>query len=222
MNKFNIIAGSIIVSLVLLFVVLMLSINSIVKSGIEDIGSEMTGTAVTVQSVSISPFSGKGTIKGFQVANPGDYDQEHAFSVEDFSISLKPLSVFTDEVIVHEIIITSPRIYVEQQLPSNNINTIMQNIRNVSSGETTDTRLVIEHFLMSNGTVELYSEVGGERSARVEISSVELHDLGRGGGRQAVEEIILKIAEDISARALRGAAESGAEQLRDAIRDLLD
>lgn len=222
MKKLSIIAGSIAAIFLILFLVVMFSINSIVKSGIEEIGTEMTGTAVTVGSVSISPFSGKGTISGFRVANPDGYQQDYAFQVENFSIEVKPLSIFSNEVVVREIIITSPQIYVEQKLPGNNINTILQHVRNITAGETTDKKMVIDHFLMTDGSVDLYTEVGGERSERVEISSVELHDIGRGGGQQALEEVIKEIAEDIAEEALKGAVRSGGEQIRDAIRDLFD
>ena len=222
MNKFTIFAGSFFALLVILFLIFMFSINSIVKSGIEDIGSEMTGTSVTVENVSISPFSGKGTISGFRVANPGDYSQPYAFQVEDFYIELKPLTLFKSEVMVHEIIITSPQIYVEQKLPENNILTIMRNIRDFPIGEATDTELVIGRFLMTDGSADLFTEIGGERSAQVGVDSVELHDLGRGGGSKALEEVIREIAEDIAAEALKGGVQSGAEQLRDAIRELID
>ena len=222
MNKFTIFAGSFFALLVIFLLIFMYSINSIVKSGIEDIGSEMAGTTVTVESVMISPFSGKGTISGFRVENPGDYSQPYAFQVEDFYIELKPLSLFTNEVIVHEIIITSPQIYVEQKLPENNILTIMRHIRDYPVGEATYTELVIGRFLMTDGSVDLFTQVGGERSAQVEVDTVELHDLGRGGGRRALEDVIREIAEDIAAEALKGGVQSGAEQLRDAIRELIE
>lgn len=222
MKKLFIITGSLLAIFIIFMLVLFLSINSIVKSGIEEIGTEMTGTAVTVESVSISPFSGKGTISGFRVANPNDYRQDYAFQTDDFYIELNPWSLFSDEIVVHEIIITSPSIYVEQKLPQNNINDLLRHIRNIADFETTDKEMVIKKFLLTGATVDLYTEVGGERSASVEISAVELHDLGRGGGQQAIEEVIREIAEDIADAALRGAVQSGGEQIRDAIRSLFD
>ena len=222
MKKFLIFAGSLLTILIILFLVAMLSLNSMVKSSIEEIGTEMTGTAVTVGSVSISPFSGKGTITGFRIANPADYQEDYAFQTDDFFIELDPWSLFSDEVVVHEIIITSPSIYVEQKLPENNINAILQHIRNISDYETSDQEMVVEYFLLTDGTVDLYTEIGGERSAKVEISTIELHDLGRGGGQQAIEGIIREIAEEIAGEALRGAVQSGGEQIRDAIRSLFD
>lgn len=203
-------------------VALTLSIDSIVKSSIEDIGSEMTGTPVTVEGVSISPFSGQGTISGFRVANPEGYEEEHAVEIDDFSIELNIMSLFSDEIIIHDITILSPMIYVEQQLPENNIQEIINHINSIETNETTYADMVIEHFLLENGSVDLYTEVGGERSASVEIETIELNDLGRGGGQQAVEDVVKEIAREVGERALRAAVESGGEQIRDALRDLFN
>lgn len=214
--------AAVIALILIAFMVLTLSINSIVKTGIEQTGSQMTGTAVTVDRVSISPFSGKGEISGFRVANPGDYSKEYAFEVEDFYIELDVFSLFSDEIVIREIVITTPSIWVEQKLPENNIRTILSNLQDVEPGEASDKEIVIERFRLTDGSVDLYTEVGGERSARIEISDIELTDLGRGGGRAAVEEVIREIAEKIAEEALQGAARSGGEQIRDAIRDLFD
>lgn len=198
------------------------SIDSIVKSNIERVGTEMTGTAVTVQSVSISPYSGKGSISGFRVANPEGYSKEYALEIDEFSIHLELKSLFSNEVMIREIIITGPELYVEQKLPENNLTTIMNHINNIAPNQTTEKDLIIDYFLMEGGSTELYTEVGGERTARVELSKIELHDLGRGGGRNAVESIIQDIAQQVAEKGLQAAVRSGGEQLRDAIRDLFD
>ena len=208
--------------LILGFIVLTLSVDSVVKSGIEDVGSEMTGTAVTVQNVSISPFSGEGTIRGFHVANPDDYVQEHLFKIEELSISLDLWSLFSDVIVVHEIIVMRPELYVEQKLPENNLATVMRNINRVEPYQASQKEMVIEYFLMEEGSAELYTEIGGERNERVELSSVELRDLGEGGGQRAVESIIKEIAEEVAKQGLQAAARSGGEQIRDAIRDLFN
>lgn len=204
------------------FLALTFTIDSIVSSNIEQIGSEMTGTHVTVENVSISPFSGSGTIQGFRIANPDGYSQEHAVTIEDFSIELEPLTLFSDEIIVNRITITGASVYVEQKLPENNIREIMSHVNSIEEGEATDARLIIEHFMLENGTTNLYTEVGGERSARVEISKIELNDLGRASGQQTAEAVIKQIAEEIAGESLEAAVESGGEQLKDALRDLFN
>ncbi len=223
MNKtIKYILGGILGVAILIVLVVMFRLNTIVKSGIEEIGTEMTGTAVTVDRIIISPFSGKGQIRGFRVANPEGYDHEYAFEVDDFTIELEILSVFSKEVMVNELVITTPAIVMEQKLLGNNINSILGNIRSVSAGETTDKQLVIERFLLTDGTVDMYMDIGGERSVHAEIETIELSDLGRGGEQEAVENIIQEIAERIAREALRVAAQHGGEEVLDALRDLFD
>lgn len=198
------------------------TIDSIVSSNIEQIGSEMTGTSVTVESVSISPFSGNGTIEGFRVANPDGYSRDHAVEMESFSIELEPLTLFSDEIIVNRIDISGASIYVEQKLPENNIREIMENVNSVEEGETTDARLIVEQFVLENGSAELYTDVGGERSARVEISRIELQDLGRASQQETAEAVVKQIAEEVAGESLQAALESGGEQIKDALRDLFN
>lgn len=202
--------------------ILSMSIDSIVKSGLEKTGSEMTGTRVMVDHVSISPFSGEGTISGFRVTNPEGYGTDHAIEIDDFYISLELLSLFSDEIRVREIRITGPSLYVEQQLPGNNLRTILNNIRESAEDQPAGTDMRIGRLLILDGSVDLYTEIGGERSARVEMSEIELHDIGTGDTDGAVEQVIVIIAEEITQQALQAAARSGTEQLRDAIRDVFN
>ncbi len=221
-KKVKIVIGALTTLFIIALLVFSLSINSIVKSSIERIGTEMTGTAVTVDRVSISIFTGNGEISGFRVANPDGYGRDYAVEVDHFSISLELTSLLSDEVVVKEIVIESPLIYLEQKVPGNNLNEILRHVRDTSPQETSEKHLVIERFYLNNGIAELYTEVGGEREARVEISEIELNDLGRGGGQQALEEVIERIAERIVNEAMRGAVDAGADQIRDAIRDLFN
>ncbi len=204
------------------FIVMTLSIDSIVKSGIENVGSEMTGTTVTVERVSISPLSGSGTVHGFRVENPDGYSEDYAFQVEDFSMELNIWSLFSDEIIVHEIMVTSPSVYLEQKVPENNLRTILNRINDTSPQETSDTKLLIEHFILTDGRADLYTEVGGERSASVELSTIEINDLGSNGSREAVERVVQEISDRIISQVLDAAAESGAEELQDAIKDIFN
>lgn len=204
------------------FLGLTFTIDSIVKANIEQIGTEMTGTPVTVDGVSISPFSGQGTVSGFRVANPEGYSQDYALEVGNLFIELDLMSLLSDEVIVHEISMTGSSVFVEQKLPENNIREIMNHVNSVEPGEATGSGLIIEYFLLEDGTVDLFTEVGGERSARVEISRIELRDLGSADGQEAAEEVIRQIAEQVAEESLRAAIQSGGEQLRDALRDLFD
>ena len=204
------------------FLAITLTIDSMVSSGIEQVGSDMTGTPVTVDDVSISPFSGSGIISGFRVANPDGYSREFAIEIEEFSIELEPFTLFSDDIIINRVVISGASVYVEQKLPENNIRDIMSHLNSETEGEASDASLVIEQFVLENGTADLFTEVGGERSARVDISRIELWDLGRGGKQETAEAVIRQIAEEVAGESLEAAAGSGLEQLKDAVRGLFD
>lgn len=203
------------------FLILTLTIDSIVKSNIESIGTEMAGTAVTVDNVSISPFSGEGTIRGFRIANPEGYQTDYAIQVDDFQIQLDIFTIWSDVILIREIRITNPSLYVEQQLPGNNLRTLLGHFNEVAGSEPGSFgEIEIDYFLLQGGSVDLYTEIGGERSARVEMADIEIRDLGRGGGERYTEEVIQEIVERVVQQALQAATRSGAEQLRDTIEGL--
>ncbi len=198
------------------------TIDRIVQNGMEDMGSEMTGTTVSVEGVSISPLSGQGTITGFTVANPEGYNRDEAIRVEEISIELDVMSLFADEMVIRELILESPFIQIEQKLPENNIREIMEAIEAASDEETEESYLIIDRFLMRNGSADLYTEVGGERSATVQLEELELTDIGREETGQTTRQVVRQIAEPVAERALQAAIESGGEQIRDALEGLFN
>ncbi|MFO8111909.1 MAG: hypothetical protein R6T92_05310 [Desulfosalsimonadaceae bacterium] len=209
------------------FLVLTLTVDSIVGGNIEKIGSEMTGTPVTVEDVSISLFSGEGTITGFRIANPEGYSAEHAMVMNDFFIRIDLFSLLSNEKRVEEIIVTGPALYVEQKLPGNNLLTILNRINKRASasrkeppGTSPEPVLIIDHFLLKDGSVNLYTSIGKERTAWVEMSMVELYGIGRDKRKNAVEQVVEQIAVRIIEQALKSAARSGAAQMKDAIEDI--
>lgn len=200
------------------FGVLTLRVDSIVKSGIEHHGREMTGTPVTVSDVSISLFSGQGTIRGFRVANPENYNREYALEADEIFIEMDLYSLVSDTVVVRELRLLSPKIYIEQKLSENNLHDIITHMESLDSDREAEKGMVIEQFLLQNGEAELFTAVGGERSVLLDISAIEANDLGRGSGRQAILEIAKRVADEIQ----RETMNSSWEKVKDAVEDLFN
>ena len=214
---------SVVVIILVGFLILTLALDSIVKSNIEQIGTEMTGTWVTVDNVSISPFTGAGTITGVRIGNPEGYGTENAIVIDEIVMRAKIRSVFSDVIIIEDINVYAPTVYVEQKLPDNNLATILNNIHQAAErGTSSDANMVVNHFVMHDGSVDLYTEVGGERSVRFDLADIELHDIGGNGESTAVEQVVRQIADRVFQQALQAAVREGADQLRDAIEDLFN
>lgn len=213
-----IIAGIIMVAVLVLF----LSINKIVSSAIEDYGNDITGTTVTVERVSISPFSGSGNVYGLSVDNPEGFEYENALTIDKISLSIDLFTLLSNDILVHEVTVIGLTLFVEQNLPENNIYSILQHMGDVSKSETSTVNLVIEHFLLDEGTMQLTSTIGEERSSSVSISRVELTDVGREGAQEDVYKTVEYIARETAENALSDVANSGLEQLQDAIRGIFN
>lgn len=69
------------------------NLDSLVADAIERYGSEATGTAVTVDSVSIELREGKGSVRGLKVANPPGFDEPYAITWNEVSIDIDTGSI---------------------------------------------------------------------------------------------------------------------------------
>lgn len=220
-KKTKYMAIGLVVLLGIVFLILTVAVDSIVKSNIEQIGAEMTGTRVTVDDVSISVFSGQGTINGLRVYNPEGYQAEHAMIVDDFSIKLDLWTLLSDMIVIEEMIIIGPVVFVEQKLPTNNLLEILGRIKEAESkGTSAETDILISYFLLQKGSVHFYTEIGGARSARMDMEAIELRDLGGRDQERTTEKVVREIASRIIEQALATVSREGVGQLKDLLENL--
>ena len=84
------------------------NLDSLVKGAIEKYGSQVTQTAVRVDSVKITLTEGAGAINGLTIANPQGFDAAHAFSLAQISTKIDPQNVTGDPIIIDDITIRAP------------------------------------------------------------------------------------------------------------------
>ena len=101
--------------------------DSLVKSGIEVVGSSVLGTAVTVEGASVSPLNGQGNISGLRVENPEGYNSQYAFELDSVAVSINVGSVFSDVLEVDSITIVQPTITYETKITTDNIRALLAN-----------------------------------------------------------------------------------------------
>ena len=208
--------------LVALFVALSLSLDSLIKNSIESVGSEMTQTSVTVESVSVSPWSGSGRIEGLKVNNPEGFEQEYAYVMGSMSISLQPASLLSDTIRIEEIVITEPAISVIQKVPQNNLLMLSNNMDEaMQSGESSSTAMIIDLLRIEEGTVTVTPTIGGEKSARVELGTLELTGLGENDSSSS-RQVVKMIADRIVNQALKVALSGELNKLKEKARDAMD
>lgn len=221
-NKGLKIAGVLMALLIAGFVVFTISIDGMVKSGIEENGSELLQTVVEVEAVSISLFSGNGSITGFTVKNPGDFsDEQPALYIQEASLKLDIWSLFSDQIIINEIIVQSPKLFFEQKGFGANLKTLNDNM-DLAFDKNSETTLIIDYLLIENSLVEVKTSIEEERTTEVSLAEFTLNDIGR-DGNNTVKQSVRQILEPLMQKAIQEAVKSGVtEQIENKVRDLLD
>ena len=107
---------ALVVVVVLAVLAVGLFLDKAIKSGVETFGPKLTKVDVTLDSVSLSLFSGSGTIKGLVVGNPQGFKSPSAIKVGTASLSLEPRSLLSDKIVVKSINVQGPEITFETNL----------------------------------------------------------------------------------------------------------
>ena len=214
-------------------------LDSIVKSGIEVVGSNLLGTEVTVDSVSLSPLSGQGSISGLRVENPEGFESQYAFELDSVLVSIDVNSVFTDAAEIESIVIMQPVITYETKIASDNIRTLLDNLGEgdapSSDPETEDDsaqQIIIREFRMVGSQLNFVSALV---SAPITLADIEIRDIGAEGGsastanavRVVLQELVASILNSNDLPGLDGLRESvegriqdGAQRVEEAVEDL--
>jgi hypothetical protein len=183
-KKFLIIVGGLLALLLVVFIGLEFFLGSIVTAGVNSLGPKLTGTKVELAGAHISPLTGSGTLTGLTVGNPAGWSSGNAFSLGEVHISLRPLSLFGNHIVIDEIIIDQPEFLYETKFVSSNIGDLLKQIEEATGGKKSTEpaakngqplKLEIRHFKLTRGKVT----VGvGPTAVPLLMPPIELNDLG--------------------------------------------
>jgi hypothetical protein len=223
----------ILVALVLLVVVavavVFLSLNSIVKKGVETAGPQMTKVEVRLGSADISPLSGSGSLNQLFVGNPDGYKTPFAMQMGSIMVGVKLGSVFSDTVVVDETNIQDPEITLEGTLDGNNLNTILNNVKGSDTSQPqptnapaasggTSKKFIVKDLVLSGAKVHINVSGFGKSVVRtVPIPDIHLQNIGNGGGGATPAQLTWQVLQPVLNEAVAVAAKElekqGVQQL---------
>jgi uncharacterized protein involved in outer membrane biogenesis len=216
-----IVTAAIIAVIVALAALLVTNLDRMIKSAIEQYGSEATGTAVRVGSVKIELTRGKGSIRRLIVANPPGFTAPHLFSLNAISVIVDPRTAASDVVVIDEVRLAGPQvIYERNEAGQSNVDVIRKNLDSAipsgsaeeGSAKGKERKLRIRKLVIENGTVEVRVAGLGGRPRTAALPRVEMHDIGGAAGA-APEQVARQVMTRVLSEAAGQAAEAGAEKL---------
>ena len=200
-----------------------LSLNALVKSGIETMGPQVLGVPVTLEDVDIALLSGKNMRAGLTqlvINNPEGYKTASAVSLPDIRVHVDRNSLLTDTVIVEEVLIVAPAMTFEWSLRGSNLGTIQENVkRNTRSGgngrekgekhEEPEKTIHIKKVIVKDAIINVSFTGGQSEVVQLPLPDLELRDIGNPSGGTTFSQASAVIFDEIYGAIIKAVMKSG-------------
>ncbi|MFT6285911.1 MAG: hypothetical protein ACJAYC_001268 [Halieaceae bacterium] len=222
--KFAKIAITIVIVLGLLIAVaayyVLSNLDGFIKETVESVGTEVTGTRVSLKSVDIDLGSGTGTLTGLIIDNPPGYDSPYAFSLDQVTVGIQPSSLTKPVIVISEVSINGANIIAEQKGTKLNLSELLDNINaSVKEDEAvdeepapdetpSDIRLMMQKFVFAGTQAKVITEVKGE--AILTVPDVTRTNIG--------DSVVGLTPEQLGAEVTQAVV----EEVQDAVQDYLE
>ncbi|MCR9214358.1 MAG: hypothetical protein NXI13_11625 [Proteobacteria bacterium] len=179
----------IVVIVCIAIVVVYSSIGPIIIATIDDFGSRITGTKVTLADAEYSTTDGDATLITLTVANPKGFSDGNAFSFSKIELQVDPETLQNEVVVVKRMKVVSPEITYEISDTSDNLRALRNNIERSAEGEQQRSlqqtnepplkKFVINDLYFDTGVVIVQSsDMTGKRVTAV-FEPLHMKDIGR-------------------------------------------
>ncbi|MDF2367555.1 hypothetical protein [Sneathiella sp.] len=241
------------IGIVLLFcvaiVTVYLSIGSVITTTVENYGSAITQTKVTLRETDFSPTTGEAELLDLTVASPQPYKAQPAFLTPRIKMQIDPQTVNEETIIIKRIEIEAPEITYEITKSGDNLRVIRTHIKEAMTVEAQDLyptdrpgppkKFIIDDLYITNAVVIVQAEDLVGKKATAVLDNLHLENLGRKENGLYPAALIEKIygpllqattlaalstdlnLSDQALNILRGASDE-TEEVIDRIRNLLE
>lgn len=190
---------------------LYFSLNTLVKKQVETVGPRITRTSVSLDSAILSPFSGSGKLTGLVIGNPEGFTRSSALKAAEISVSVDKKSLLTKTIVINEILISRPEIFLEGTLAGTNLMKLIANIKGYGgSGQVKETKqssprkYLVKRVLITapqlNVSASLLKTNIGQT---VPLSDISLNNVGGDGSGISAADLSVQIMVPLLTNALK-------------------
>jgi len=218
-----------VVLIVIALVAVSLSLDKIIKRGVETVGPQLTQVEVKLDGVSLSLLSGGGSIKGLLVGNPQGYKTPSAIRVDRASLSVQPSSLLSDKIVIKSINVQAPEITFEGDLKGNNISKILENVEAATGGggETPaakpaptsgpSKKFQVDDFVITGGKIKLSTGLLAGKAVTVPLPDIHLTGLGTGPEGITAGDLTRKVLNAVNKETLAAVKDALAKVGKEAV-----
>jgi hypothetical protein len=232
MNKLGIAALALILVVGVFAFLLLGNLDSIVKSTVEDVGSELTGTSVTLEGATIDLVKGSATLQGLTIDNPKGYDSDFAFYLKEVTVAIDLASLKNPVIVLNEVMVRGSRLNAEQKGESSNLSDLLANVEANSkkagaaeqkqpAEESAEVLLALKRFEFANTEAKLITEAQGDKT--IKVPDVQRRNIGTVQQGltpvQLGDQLLQAVLEEVEAAVADYMADLAKEALKDSIRE---
>lgn len=205
------------------------NIDRIVERVIETAGTEAAGVTVSVDGVKILVKEGAGSVSGLRIANPPGFKSNFAIDIRTVDLAIDIDSLTKDIIVVDSVQIDSANINYEQSASGSNLQAILDNLSNGSSGEQGEgagesgnsVKVIIRRVNFVNANAIL-SIPALNKSRSIEIPEIRLRDIGTDTQGASASELAEMILRPIIENSLSAAVNATGDELKQRLREETD
>jgi hypothetical protein len=229
------ILGILLVVVLLAVIYVATNLGGLLKKGVETYAPPLLGTAVVLDSATIKPLSGAGSVQGLAIAQPDGFGPGNAIVLDQASVGIDLPSLRGDPIIVKHILVDGPALNYVQTGDGNNLQTLLNNIKGQSgstekaepgpdgetggTGETDDDaqqedsaapskKIIVDQLTISNVNVTASSPLLPGESVGLTLEPIEMKHLGRAEGGLTAAQLLTQIAQRLNAQVQKSVADS--------------
>ncbi len=232
----KVLIGIFVLAIVIAVVVWQLYVNldAIVARAIEDTGSKVTGTSVTVDGVQLQLLEGKGALAGVRVANPPGFTGQSAFVLENISLSIALDSLQDNPIVIDRLVVNQPQVFLElNEEGKSNLNVLKKNIQTYTSADggaepaqTEPVRFIIRKLVFAGGRISANTSLRPDEPVVTDLPAFEMNGLGQaqGGASGAIiaREVLQRLLEQAARAAGRVGVEAAKQKLEEKSRETIE
>jgi hypothetical protein len=235
MKKVMIGLGILVVVLGILLWRIYANLDKIVAKVIEDVGTEVTQTAVRVGGVELDLLNGKAGLSQLSVDNPAGFSSSHIFSLELVSIAIDVESVSSNPVIINEIVVRQPHVAYEINMQgTSNLDVLKKNVEGYSASRDTGTsteqqessgeegeeiRLIIRKLHFDGGELNATSALRPDKPVNARLPAFTMSNIGESSGGATSEQIAREVLDKLVRQAANAAQQAGVDKLSNELQD---
>jgi uncharacterized protein involved in outer membrane biogenesis len=235
-----------VMGLVIVAVVLLVSnLGPVIKTAVNTYGPGITKTALEVDGVGISIFTGRASLNGFLLGNPAGFKAPHAVRVGSIAVDVDRSTLTKETVVINKVEVVGLDAIYERARGTDNFHAIIQNVqpgigtdrKPGQKGESKPAKkLIIRDLTIKGSKVTLMQALLGDKGMSVPVPDIHLKNVGgeKGGASPAVvaDEVLRALYGKITssavmdqlneqAKSLTGEAAKQVESLGGAVKGLL-